>query len=957
MPAQLALPALRHLGAACAALLSLAVLPVAAVAADRLVLTASPSVAVTVGTSFTLSVAAFTGTEPDSAFALSAGSVALTPSTPILSYAVTGALSLAVRVLSAVDNTTLTLSVTAQGASGSLLLTVAVEAVSLALSGVPTAVPGATYTLSIAAVDDYGNVDVDWMPGPQLDLTVLTGRTTAAWQRLPGRAAIAVQLRQVLLDGAFVALRLDDELGVGGRLSGLREPLVDVRADRLLVALLDGSVTPGVDPGLSIEGRDAFGNRDADYLLADNSTPTLSVTASAGALTFTTPVLSVAPSLSAYQLRVLEAMDGALLRFAVDDGRGLSGQTTATVTVVASQLRISGLPPLIGIGSTFTLAVRGFGRAGNEDLDYGLSSAFSLSAAGLTLDSVRMGARQLGVAVSSQSGLSTGQAITLSLRDGAASGEATTTLTVGAVRITLSVPDQPVAPTSSFELTVAAFDSLGNLVPGFALSAAVSVSALGAPRLVYERDGAVLSLRLREAVDKAQLSLLVADGSLSSTATVRVEVTASALALTSTATLSVVPGTSIALQVAGVDAFDNRDVDFLLSTSATVVPASAGLELAATCVAAQNSCVVALRRVLLDNSYAQVEFISGALRGLWLPLVDVRADRLSLAWVDGVVSPSTTPAVLVVTGADAFGNIDSGYILDPAVVLELRASTTGALAYAPASVLVGVVSQYSVRVTQAPDGAALRFLLRDHSAGIAGETTARVTVTAQRLRVLGPSTPSVLALGDAFDVTVLGEDLLGNLDIDYRLSTATEVVASEGALTVLSSTASGLSLSLASLLGRRMVTLTVSDGALTGAAVLEVQGAQPDALRLSPTTTTVVVGATFTLTVQVIDADGEALTGTSVQLGAAQLRLSGGGALATVERVASGADALVLRLLGALDNSAVVLTVAADGLSGTSSLTASVVATALRLSGPGAGARGHRLHLGGARRGRRGQCG
>ena len=50
--------------------------------------------------------------------------------------------------------------------------------------------------------------------------------------------------------------------------------------------------------------------------------------------------------------------------------------------------------------------------------------------------------------------------------------------------------------------------------------------------------------------------------------------------------------------------------------------------------------------------------------------------------------------------------------------------------------------------------------------------------------------------------------------------------------------------------------------------------------------------------------------------------------------VVSGAATLMARLLGALDNSAVVLTVAADGLSGASSLTASVVATALRLSGP-----------------------
>ena len=939
----------------CAVLLWSLLLPIAG-AANRFELTASSS-SVTAGTSFTLTVAPYTDSTPDTAFVLSTSTV-VTPTSPTLMYRITGDLAIEVTVLRTLDNAPLTLSVADQGASGSLSLTVAVVATGLQLPDISPAVPGTAYTLSVTGVDDNGNTDTDFVLDANAYLRVETALTSASISVSQAQNQIEVTLREVLGDKNFVALRFYSRFE-GTTLSGLWEPVIDVEADRLLLAMESDSVTLGASSSLQIFQEDTFGNRDTDPLL-DADSLQLVVSAS-GMLSYTTSTPIVSPVLIVYPFTVQEALDGAELSFAVSGlagGRQLTGMTSATVLVEASELRLSG-PLLFSFDVPFTLNVRGTDGLGHEDLDYEISNAFSLegmlgSGAGLTLNSERTDTRELRVTVSPPQVALSDQLVTFTLSDGVLSGSATSTLAIDVVRWVLSA-SSPVVDPSNFTLTAQALNALGHVVTNFAFSSSVTVTvtATGEPEvIVSQRQGVNLSVQVRNVADKSTLELTVADeGLLPESIIVTVEVVATQLGFPG-APDTAVPGVSARIDIAGVDSVGNVDADFQLSPQAAAHADSASLELVANRIGTESAFMVELRKVLLDNSFVGVRFESGALSGRWEPLVAVAGSHLEVHVTDEnelgvpVVRPAVTgSSLLLIQAADDFGNIDSSYRLDTEATIFSVVATAGELTYVNVSLLLGAaehLAEYGLRVTEALDGDELTFTITDPTANLMGTSTALVTVVAERLRVLVPSTPAVLVHSTPFTVEVLGEDLLGNLDLDYALSVMPTASATPGQVTPLSYTASTVQLSLFGFAGFQTVTLTLSDGSLSGSTALEVQGTIPDQLYLRASSSTVVVGQVFSLEVSVLDDQGTVLTVGSLDLSNAQLTLPGSGAGLTVERQSVSGDTLMLVLRGAnlsnLDNSTVLLdmSIAVDGVSvsGTTSLTALVVADGLSLSGP-----------------------
>ena len=115
--------------------------------------------------------------------------------------------------------------------------------------------------------------------------------------------------------------------------------------------------------------------------------------------------------------------------------------------------------------------------------------------------------------------------------------------------------------------------------------------------------------------------------------------------------------------------------------------------------------------------------------------------------------------------------------------------------------------------------------------------------------------PLVVVSGTSFTLAVRAEDTLGELDVDYALSSMVAVTASAGMLVEQSRSGAGVSLSLSGVADGTTVELTVADGLLSGTVELTVD---VEATGLALTAPLVVVsGTSFTLSVRAENALGE----------------------------------------------------------------------------------------------------
>ena len=297
--------------------------------------------------------------------------------------------------------------------------------------------------------------------------------------------------------------------------------------------------------------------------------------------------------------------------------------------------------------------------------------------------------------------------------------------------------------------------------------------------------------------------------------------------------------------------------------------------------------------------------------------VDVVAERLALSAPSAVVSG--TSFALTVRAENALGEVDTGYALSPSAVVGASTGTVALLSRATASLAVslsGALDGTTVALTVA-DGMLL---------GTAVELTVDVVATRLALTV-----PPVVVSGTSFALTVRAENALGETDVDYALSSTAAVTASAGALVEQSRSGAGVSLSLSGVADGTTVTLTVGDGALAGSVVV-AQSVVAVRLELAASSAIAIVGSSFALTVRALDAVDTVVRNFSLDPSHVAAQAPGGGSEAAVAWAVSSTGTLSVRILRALDNSTVVLTVMAGGVSGSLPLAVAVEASRLVLA-------------------------
>ncbi len=473
--------------------------------------------------------------------------------------------------------------------------------------------------------------------------------------------------------------------------------------------------------------------------------------------------------------------------------------------------------------------------------------------------------------------------LTFTDNDRALSATATVTLDVVATALTVSAPST-VTSGVIFALTVTGMDSNSNEDTAYSRSAATTVTASAGTLVVESSTASSIDLRLSEVTDGDTVTLTVTDGSVSGTADVAVNVVATALTVSASPD-PVVSGQSFTLTVTGVDADGATDTGYSRS-AATTVTASVGTLVEESSTA--TSIDLRLSEVA-DGADVTLTVTDGSVSGTAAVTVNVVATALTVsASPDPVVSGQSF--TLTVTGVDADGATDTGYSRSAATTVTASVGTLVEESSTATSI--------DLRLSEVADGADVTLTVTDGS--VSGTAAVTVNVVATALTV--SASPDPVVSGQSFTLTVTGVDADGATDTGYSRSAATTVTASVGTLVEESSTATSIDLRLSEVADGADVTLTVTDGSVSGTAAVTVN-VVATALTVSASPDPVVSGQSFTLTVTGVDADGATDTGYS-RSAATTVTASVG----TLVEESSTATSIDLRLSEVADGADVTLT-------------------------------------------------
>ena len=777
-----------------------------------------------------------------------------------------------------------TLSAAAQAATA---LTVA--------ASLATAAPGETFELQVSGVDANGDVEAGYALSGSAMVTASTG-TVAVLST--SALSLSVSLSGAPY-GTLVTLTVAD-----GSLSGSVAVVVGTVATRLSVVATPTTVMNGEIFELQVLGVDAQGNVDTRYAPSTSAQVTVS----------TGTVAWLPRAGSGFAVELYLAPDGATVTLTVADG-SLSGAAAVTVDVVGTRLSVSG-PTTAVSGKTLELQVSAVDHAGNVDTDYSLSEASAVTASTGTV-AVLSGVGGLMVSLS---GVADGTSVTLTVTDGALSGEVSVVVDVVLTKWVVLGPTTVVSG-NGFTLQALPVDAAGSvdlnpnanmvwLVPQVTQGVA-TIAVQVRHGLIFEgqvstaEDGSVVECR---AIDynhtDSPVELFVTPLHI-----VRVDVVATRLAVTASPT-TVVPGAAFELQVSAVDAQGDVDADYTLSSSEEVVESSTGtltvlsqttgtlaVSLSASLSGAPHRTPVTL--TVTDGS------LSGSVT------VSTVAAHLSVA-----ASPTTVvagePFELQIASMDAQGDVDTGYALSGAVVVTASTGTVTVLSTSALSL--------SVSLSGAPYGTSVTLTVADGV--LLGAAVVVVGTVATRLSVV--AAPAIVDQNTLIMLQVSGVDAQGNVDARYELSGEAQVTASAGMLTWLLQPGGTFIAALHQISAGETITLTVTDGSLSGEATVTVKVV---ATRLSVSgPTTAVSGEAFELRVSAVDAQGAVDIGYALS-GAATVTASAG-TVAVLSRTSSG---LTVSLSETPDGASVMLMVEDLALSGSVVVTVDVVGVRLAL--------------------------
>ena len=916
---------------------------------------------VTAGASFTLRVAPYDHNGLlDPSFALrdawqldigsSVGDVQFSSS---LVYAT----ELSLRVLQVVDNSLLSLRLSDQGFVGETTAVVVVVVTELSAASLPeTLVPGRAHTLRVLGLDALGNEDLDYTLPLGATLSAQSGGVElAAVQRVGD--GFEFSLGAVLLDKSYASLRLDD-----GQFRRDLELLVEVVADRFKIVidpLRDtpaGTVRPHVDGNsLLITAEDAFGNLDFDFGFNSTLALTVEPVAAGGVnpvLTVGEPVFLGAIS-SVQPIQFASAEDGSVLRFTVAGG-GVVSATTAVVTVETEQLSVRAGVDLVALNVVFALFVRAADALGNENVDYALSSSFSLSLdAGVGFSHERAGARELALRL--LSGLSEGQVVTVTLSDLGYVAATTVVVTVGAVRIVLeSTPTTAVVAGDPFMIQVIGYNALDELVGNLSLSQVpVVMSSPVVGRIVRlvdgGQDGRLSVILTSGVVDGSTITLTVtlhdqALAPLSASVVVAADVRAARLLMSIAsappcALMAVCSESGFTLSISGADSRDNVDNDFIVSDALVPVAVGGGVSIIERLAVGRYALRLSAGRPEASSLilFATDQGFDGSVRAL----VDVETSQLRLAVVPAPSLVIGSSFTVRVAGADVYGQADGDFDLAETMPQLSATDAGGASLRLSAPQRSGNDLIVALLDDVVPgDQVTLRLTVGDGRFAPV-ETIVEALADSGALRFVPPS-PAPVSIGEAIELRVQWLDSAYRLDVGASGPAAVAQLRLSPALAapyLLSDPVEGIStLTLVvdaqqQVADHSVLELTLSHPSLSSTSVsveLDVRAAR---LALVAPTTPVASFSTFTVSITARDLFGnedEDYPLSSVVLGT-------GTAGAVLEPIGSpdAAGRQLARLSGVADGTTATLvaSVADASLGGGSAVvTVDVVASALGLS-------------------------
>ena len=679
---------------------------------------------------------------------------------------------------------------------GTATATVVVDATRLELFDAPTVVrAGQPFDVRARAVDDVGNVDVDF-PGFAL---AATATLTLSSPDTPAPPPEVLGLGQVVLGGAEVTIVVANlpDGGDGARFtvlggadsdlftlrflqSGLQED--SVQLELAIIAELMRLSAPA-----EVVATHAF-DIEADFFDVDGraaSRHQLSPDTAAASLTpgFGIEIVALNTTANRVTVRMLQAMDNATATIRISD-QGLSGDASLLVRVLSDRLSVRA-PSTVTALLPFEVEVVHVDSVGNVDTGItGLSSSATLVALsadteiiGLVTTATRLTSAADSTAITvvelfSATVLrgSDNAVLSFQVADRGAVGIGTALLEVVGTRFAATAP-LSATPGTPFLVEVAFFDANGNRDVDLHYLAAAPDTTLtvGVAAQVVDtdpaQDGPMLTL-LGGVVDGQSLAILLERaGFPSAQASLRVNVQAVVLALSGPSTGTV--GTAFTVGVLGVDSYGNIDADYSLTNVSVTVDQG------------QRRFTVATPRSLWvnihqssDNATVALGVVDGNLSSS-TPLaleMDVRADRLRVTGPGAV--DTATPFQLGYQAVDAADNVDADYSVaaDDVVV---TVSGNGAISRA---------ANGDIQVTRAADGATLR--LHASTGGITGSHDVQVDV--QTAKLLATALGTVLVPGLGVGINISGVDSYGNVDEDYQLPQAAsvELVGSTGSVNV-----------------------------------------------------------------------------------------------------------------------------------------------------------------------------
>ena len=636
--------------------------------------------------------------------------------------------------------------------AGSTLITInPLSATAFTVNAPSSVTQGNGFTFAVAAVDSFGNAATSYSGTVFFTSTDLAASLPASSTLVNGAGLFTAQLRTTTSTQTISAA---DTVNVN--MNGTSAPITVASATATHFSIIaPSSAVAGNTITYTLTALNQFNSVATAY----TGTVVLSSTDAQAAFPFSTPL----PGGQGFFTTMFKTAGNQTIT-ADDSGNANINGTSNTITVTTaamSSFAVTAAPASLTAGGTTNITVTAKDPFNNTVASYNGTVHFTSSDIQATVpfdSTLNNGTGIFMGTILRTSGIQTVTATDISTNfNGTSNG---ITVTAAATTHFVASAPSPVSAGASLSLTVTAKDQFGNTTPGYTGTVHVTTSdsagTLPADNTLTAGSGS-FTVTLRTAGPQTLTATDTSNGSITATANVSV-VAGAATHFTVTANpTSVGAGGAATFTVKVLDSFNNLATNYLGTVGFTLTDPLATAPANYTFVsgdAGVHAFSVTLKTVgnqtltAKDTGNAAVNGTSNA--------VTVTAGA---ATHFAVVAPSTTAAgslfLFSVTALDQFGNVASSYggtahfsstDTNPATNLPLPATLPSG-----SSSFAAILTKAGVQTLTAAD---------QSNAGINGSAT--ITVNALGAAKFTVSTPTSIAAGTPFNVTVAAQDLYGN---------------------------------------------------------------------------------------------------------------------------------------------------------------------------------------------------